>query len=84
MSTTRQRDGKTVSVITRNDTLKRETSAQPVSTRAFKKANVSADTCQIISIIAATQGKYIYEIIEEAVRSTYPEYFKDTKIHNEA
>jgi hypothetical protein len=51
----------------------------PVVTRDFRKANVDADTCHVIGIIAATQGKYIYEIIETAVRNTYPEFFKDEK-----
>jgi len=81
MPTTVQKCDKINVTTTSNKQTRNTENAQsvPVATRDFRKANVSADTCHVISIIAATQGKYIYEIIETAVRNTYPEFFKDGK-----
>jgi len=50
----------------------------------FTKANVTKDTIKIINKIAAEEDKYIYTIIEEAIRKVHPEYFKkDVKIEEE-
>jgi hypothetical protein len=43
----------------------------------FTKANVTKDTARIINRVAADEDKYIYTIIEEAIRKVHPEYFKN-------
>jgi len=43
----------------------------------FTKANVTKDTARIINRIAAEEDKYIYQIIEEAIREVHPKYFKN-------
>lgn len=51
----------------------------------FAKANVTKDTNRIINRIATEEDKYIYTIIEEAIRKVHPEYFKtDVKIEEES
>jgi len=51
----------------------------------FTKANVTKDTTRINNRVAADEDKYIYTIIEEAIRKVHPGYFKkDVKIEEES
>jgi hypothetical protein len=51
----------------------------------FAKVNATKDTARIINRVAADEDKYIYTIIEEAMRKVHPEYFKnDVKIEEES
>ena len=49
----------------------------------FTKANVTKDTARIISRVAADEDKYIYTIIEEAIRKVHPEYYKKDVLKKE-
>jgi hypothetical protein len=43
--------------------------------KKYTKANVKPEIGQMIDIIAATEGKFVYNVVEDAIRQTYPQYF---------
>lgn len=43
----------------------------------FTKANILRDTKKVLNKITAGEEKFEYVILDEALRKTYPEYFKD-------
>lgn len=42
----------------------------------YIKANVTPASNRVLKLIAAEQGKYMYEVIEDVLRAKYPEYFQ--------
>jgi hypothetical protein len=45
--------------------------------KKYTKANVKPEIGQVIDIIAANEGIYVYNVIEQAIRHTYPTYFNN-------
>jgi hypothetical protein len=43
--------------------------------KKYTKANVKPEIGQMIDIIAAKEGKFVYNVVEDAIRQTYPKYF---------
>lgn len=41
----------------------------------FATLNAKGDIAQKANVIAASEGKYVYEVIEDALRNTFPKYF---------
>lgn len=46
------------------------------SDNKYVKSNVTPASNRVLKLLAAEQGKYIYEIIDEVLREKFPEYFK--------
>jgi len=42
----------------------------------YVKSNVTPASNRVLKLLAAEQGKYIYEVIDEVLREKYPDYFK--------
>jgi hypothetical protein len=42
----------------------------------YVKSNVTPESNKVLKILAAEQGKYIYEIIDEVLREKFPSYFR--------
>jgi len=42
----------------------------------YVKANVTPASNRVLKLLAAEQGKYIYEVIDDVLKEKYPDYFK--------
>jgi hypothetical protein len=49
------------------------------SDNKYVKANVTPASNRVLKLLAAEQGKYIYEVIDDVLKKEYPEYFKKIK-----
>lgn len=47
-----------------------------ISKGKYVKSNVTPESNKVLKVLAAEQGKYIYEIIDEVMREKYPSYFR--------
>jgi len=44
----------------------------------YVKTNVTPDSNRVLRLMAAEQGKFIYEIVDDILRAHYSDYFRKT------
>ncbi len=42
----------------------------------YIKTNVTPASNRVLKLLAAEQGKYIYEVVDEVLRERFPDYFR--------
>jgi hypothetical protein len=45
------------------------------TTAKYTKCNCTPESCQVLNMIAAERRLYVYEVLDQALREKYPEYF---------
>ena len=50
---------------------------QNTDQKKWDKLNVIPGTTKKVKRIAGVEGKYVYQVVEEALKEKYPEYFQE-------